>query len=64
MKKYLVQISYKTLVYAEDSKLAINQAVGRINGHRLITNLQAEIVPQNDNIVDIDNHLNKENNNE
>ena len=46
MKKYLVRIEYKTEVYAEDSKLAVNQAVGRITGHRLITGLMAEVIPQ------------------
>ena len=47
MKKYLVRIEYKTEVYAEDSKLAVNQAVGRITGHRLITGLIAEVIPSN-----------------
>ena len=52
MKKYLVAIQYKTEVFAEDSKLAVNQAVGRITGHRLITGLIAEVVPNKENNSD------------
>ena len=47
MKKYIVAISYKVEVFAETSTLAVNQAVGRISGHRLITGLIAEVIPNN-----------------
>jgi len=59
MKKYIISISYEVEAYAETSQLALNNAVSKIAGHKLVNKLQARV----ESSIDLDT-LNKDNNNE
>ena len=44
MKEYTISISYNVEIIANDEQLAINSAVNKISGHKLISKLLVQVV--------------------
>ena len=44
MKEYTISISYNVDIIADDEQSAINSAVNKISGHKLISKLLVQVV--------------------